>query len=176
MADLPYSDSELLSSFLLELYGGDPFAHVYTASNEHREAHGPDCGVYPSEPVKMRLLAGITRAAGATRILEIGCGLGYSALWLAEAAGPDGLVETIDRFPEHTDLARRYVEEAGLGPRVRVLTGEGADILRALAGAGLDDERGGGGHAHGSLTARASQAGLIRKETWSAGWASSRSA
>ena len=48
--------SELLSSFLLDLYGGDPFAAVYRASNEHREAHGPDCEVYPSVPVKMRLL------------------------------------------------------------------------------------------------------------------------
>ena len=128
------SDAELLSSFLLDLYGGDPFAAVYGASNEHREAHGPDCDVYPSVPVKMRLLAGIVRTAGAHRILEIGCGLGYSALWLAEAAGPDGRVETIDRFPEHVALARRYVEEATLGQRVAVLQGEGTDILQALAG------------------------------------------
>src|SRR3990172_7871424 len=128
------SDAELLPSFLLDLYGGDPFADVYRSSNEHREAHGPDCDVYPSVPVKMRLLAGIVRTAGAQRILEIGCGLGYSALWLAEAAGPDGRVETIDRFPEHVALARRYVEEAALGQRVAVLQGEGADILQALAG------------------------------------------
>src|SRR3990170_8212655 len=128
------SDAELLSSFLLDLYGGDPFAAVYGASNEHREAHGPDCDVYPSVPVKMRLLASIVRTAGAHRILEIGCGLGYSARWLAEAAGPDGRVETIDRFPEHVALARRYVEEAGLAGRIEVTEGEGANILQALAG------------------------------------------
>src|SRR3989304_4661407 len=48
------SDAELISSFLLDLYGGDPFARVYRASNEHREAHGPACEVYPPEPAKKR--------------------------------------------------------------------------------------------------------------------------
>jgi predicted O-methyltransferase YrrM len=133
MTDDP-SGAELISSFLLDLYGGDPFARVYRASNEHREAHGPDCDVYPSVPVKMRLLAGIVRTAGAHRILEIGCGLGYSALWLAEAAGPDGRVETIDRFPEHAALARRYAEEAGRAGRLNVIEGEGADVLATLTG------------------------------------------
>ena len=134
MTDLPYSDSETLSSFLLDLYGGDPFAAVYRASNEHRQAHGPGCDVYPSEPAKMRLLAGIVRAAGARRILEIGCGLGYSALWLADASGPDGRLETIDRFPEHVAIARRYAEEAGLAGRIAVIDGEDADILPTLDG------------------------------------------
>jgi predicted O-methyltransferase YrrM len=128
------SGAELISSFLLDLYGGDPFARVYRASNEHREAHGPACEVYPSEPAKMRLLAGLVRAAGARRILEIGCGLGYSALWLTDAAGPGGRVETIDRFPEHAAPARRYAEEAGLAGHLNVIEGEGADVLAALTG------------------------------------------
>src|SRR3990172_4227668 len=128
------SDAELSSSFLLDLYGGDPFARVYRASNEHREAHGPACEVYPSEPAKMRLLAGLVRAAGACRILEIGCGLGYSALWLADAAGPDGRVETIDRFPEHAAPARRYAQEAGLAGRPNVIEGEGGDGLAQPTG------------------------------------------
>src|SRR3990172_3241849 len=112
------SDAELLSSFLLDLYGGDPFARVYRASNEHREAHGPACEVYPSQPAKMRLLAGLVRTAGAHRILEIGCGLGYAPLWLAPAAGPEGRVEPIARFREHAAPARRYAEEAGLAGRL----------------------------------------------------------
>jgi predicted O-methyltransferase YrrM len=128
------SDSERLESFLLDLYGGDPYAYVRDASNEHREAHGPECGVYPSDPIKMRLIATLVRALGAKRILEIGCGLGYSALWLADAAGPDGHVDTIDRFPEHVALSRRYAAEAGHSHRLQVIGGEGTDVLATLSG------------------------------------------
>jgi len=71
---------------------------------------------------------------GAKRILEIGCGLGYSALWLADAAGPDSTIQTIERFPEHAELARGYAAEFGLGNRVHILVGEGDDILLGLAG------------------------------------------
>jgi predicted O-methyltransferase YrrM len=133
--------SDDVREHLLGLYGGDPFARVFEASNFHREEHArtlyggaQECGVYPSEAVKMRVLATLVQAVGARRILEIGCGLGYSALWLAEAAGPDGTVETIDRFPEHADLARGFASEFGLGERLRVLLGEGEAILAGLHG------------------------------------------
>ncbi|MBI1885382.1 MAG: class I SAM-dependent methyltransferase [Chloroflexi bacterium] len=128
------SDHQRVAEHLLQLYGGDPFAHVYQASNNHREAHGPDCGVYPSEPQKMRLLNTIVRAAGGRRVLEIGCGLGYSALWLADAVSRDGVVETIDRFPEHIDLARRFAVDAGMDGCIQFHAGEAADILPALSG------------------------------------------
>jgi predicted O-methyltransferase YrrM len=52
----------------------------------------------------MHLLGTIVRTTGARRVLEIGGGLGYSALWLADAVGLGGQVETIDRFAEHTGI------------------------------------------------------------------------
>lgn len=135
------TNRERVYAHLLDLYGGDPFAKVYAASNAHREEHAPklaggvqECGVYPSEPVKMRVLATLVRAAGAKRILEIGCGLGYSALWLADGAGPDAMVETIERFPEHAEPARGFVREFGVEERVEVLLGEGEEILAGLTG------------------------------------------
>ena len=128
------SGSQRVSDYLVELYGGDPFAHVREASDSHREAHGPECGVYPSGPIKMRFLATVTRAANGRRILEIGCGLGYSALWLAEAAGLEGRVETIDRFPEHARLAEDYASAAQLASRITVIVGEGSDVLQTLTG------------------------------------------
>jgi len=131
--------SDEVREHLVTLYGGDPFARVFEASNFHREEHArtlsggaQECGVYPSEAVKMRVLATLVQAVGARRILEIGCGLGYSALWLADAAKPDGTVETIDRFPEHADLARGFASEFGLGERLSVLLGEGESILKGL--------------------------------------------
>ncbi|MCH7998313.1 MAG: class I SAM-dependent methyltransferase [Chloroflexi bacterium] len=128
------SDSERLSSFVLGLYGEDPYAHVYRASEEHREAHGSECEVYPSSPLSMRLVSLLIRATAAKRILEIGCGLGYSALHLAAAADPDGSVDTIDRFPEHVSLALENVSAAGFSQRIRILQGEGDNVLPTLSG------------------------------------------
>ena len=90
--------------------------------------------MYPSDPLKMRVLANIVRAMAAKRVLEIGCGLGYSALWLAEAAGPGGSVETVDRFPEHAELAEGFAKEAALVSRVKVLTGDSDAVLSGLRG------------------------------------------
>ena len=104
--------SQLINSYLLGLYGGDPFAEVYDACEPHREVHGPECGVYPASPQKMHTLATIVKAIVAKRGLEIGGGLGYSALWLADALAPESRLETIDRHAVHISLideaARRY--------------------------------------------------------------------
>ncbi len=128
------SDSERLSEYVVKLYGQDPYAHVYRASDEHRERHGDECGVYPSSPLSMRLVSVLVGATGAKRILEIGCGLGYSALHLAAAADPDGNVDTIDRFPQHVSLALENVSAAGFSQRIRILQGEADNVLPTLSG------------------------------------------
>ena len=135
------SDLRRAAAFLDSLQQ-DPFEHVRLASEEHREGHAArlaggaqECGVYPSDPLKMRVLANIVRAMKAKRILEVGCGLGYSALCLADAAGTDGSVETIDRFAEHAELASGFAKEAGFASRVSVLTGDSDSVLAGLSGA-----------------------------------------
>ncbi len=108
------SDPDRLDDFLLSLHGADPFAEVADASEAHRVEHAStlfggeqECGAFPSSALKMRLLAAIGRATNAKRVLEIGGGLGYSALWFADLVGEDGRVETIDRFSEHVEEIRR---------------------------------------------------------------------
>jgi predicted O-methyltransferase YrrM len=137
MAD--HQEHERVNAYLRNLYPPDLFARAFDASNTHREEHnatlharGEECGVYPSDATKMRVLATMVRATGARRILEIGCGLGYSALWLADAAGDGASVETIERLPEHAELARGFIEEFGLADRLRLLQGEGEEILARL--------------------------------------------
>jgi predicted O-methyltransferase YrrM len=134
------SDLRRAAAFLDSLQD-DPFEHVRRASEEHREKHaavlkgGPqECGVYPSDPLKMRVLANVVRAMAAKRVLEIGCGLGYSALWLADALGSDGLIETVDRFTEHAELAQGFAEESGLAGRMTILTGDSDTVLSGLSG------------------------------------------
>ncbi len=130
-----------LSDFLLNLHGTDPFAEVVDASEEHRVEHATtlaggeqECGAFPSSALKMRLLAAIGRATDARRVLEIGGGLGYSAIWFAGIVGEGGRVETIDRFSEHVEAIRRYAEQFGMGDRIIARAGEADDVLPTLDG------------------------------------------
>ncbi len=49
-------------------------------------------GSTPPGPRVMSLAAQVVRTARAKKILDLGSGLGYSTLWLAEAAPPDAAV------------------------------------------------------------------------------------
>ena len=63
----------------------DRFAHVAAKYDGHRATHGCyDVYPYPNGSLLGTLAA--THRGG--RILEVGCGLGYSALWFAYGAGP----------------------------------------------------------------------------------------
>jgi predicted O-methyltransferase YrrM len=130
-----------LDAFLSGLYSDDPFADVRAASDAHRADHAAvlpggeqECGVFPSNALKLRLIDTLVRATVARRVLEIGGGLGYSALWLAQAAGLDGRVETIDRFPEHVAQIAGFAQHHGLADRISAIHGEGDAVLASLTG------------------------------------------
>ena len=110
----------------------DRFAHIYRASEEHRLRHGPECTVYPTSSGPT--LGTLAAVVDGRRILEVGCGLGYSALWLAFGSSPDGLVETIEQDGSHGELARRHFEQEGYADRITVHQGRGAQALPGLTG------------------------------------------
>jgi protein-L-isoaspartate(D-aspartate) O-methyltransferase len=58
------------------------------------------------------------------RVLEIGSG-GYNAALLAEVAGPDGHVVSMDIDPDVTAQATAALDAAGYAGRVTVITGDG---------------------------------------------------
>jgi protein-L-isoaspartate O-methyltransferase len=82
----------------------------------------------------MGLAATFVRAAAARRILDLGTGFGYSALWLALAGGPDARVVAIDQFEEHVVEGRRLAETAGLAGRVEFIAGDVAEVVQRLEG------------------------------------------
>lgn len=127
------SEAERVNAYLLNLFG-DPFAEVFDACASHRAEHGPDCGVYPAAAPKMRVLSTLLKAINARRVLEIGGGIGYSALWLAQAVGENGRVQTIERDPTHVALIERYAAQFGLSEELAAITGEGIDVLTTLTG------------------------------------------
>ena len=109
----------------------DRFAYVAAKYEPHRAQHGCyDVYPYPNGP----LLGTLTATAKPRRLLEVGCGLGYSGLWLAHGAGPESVLETIERDEEHARIAREHFRSEEVGDHIRVLVGLGATVLPTLQG------------------------------------------
>ncbi|MCC2030693.1 O-methyltransferase [Microbacterium allomyrinae] len=89
-------------------------------------------------PVNGKLLHLLARISGARRVLEIGTLGAYSTIWLARGLPDDGRVVTIEAEPRTADIARANLERAGVGGRVEIMLGRGADVLPTLAGPILD--------------------------------------
>lgn len=83
-------------------------------------------------------LAVLVKVMQARRILEIGTSNGYSTLWLADAAGSDGTVTTVERSPAKLALARENFARAGLDGRIEQREGDAGDILRDLKDGAYD--------------------------------------
>jgi len=79
------------------------------------------------------LLGLLARSLGARRVIELGSGYGYSALWFARALPQDGKVICTDLSADNRDLALGYFKAAGLEPRVEFKVGNGLDIAREQA-------------------------------------------
>jgi predicted O-methyltransferase YrrM len=119
---------------MLELHRGDPFDEIVRAAELHRSSHGAGCGLHPAGPDVMRLVAALVRATQPTRLLDLGTGFGYGALWLASACAPGARIEAIDRFPEHVARAREFAKSAGLSDRIEFIAGEVEEVLARAAG------------------------------------------
>jgi predicted O-methyltransferase YrrM len=109
----------------------DRFATVADKYEPHRREHGCD-DVYPSS--NGPLLGALAAATKPKLLLEVGCGLGYSGLWLAYGAGAGGHLETIEARKEHAEIARGHFKAEGFEKRVRVLAGEATRLLPTLKG------------------------------------------
>ena len=96
-----------------------------------RDAGLPDIEV---APVSGKLLSLVARISGARRVLEIGTLGGYSTIWLARAVGEAGTVTTIEAEPANAAIARASIDAAGVGERVAIRIGRGADVLPTLEG------------------------------------------
>lgn len=85
-----------------------------------------------------KFLSVLAAATQARRVLEIGTLGGFSTIWLARGAGPDGHVTTLEYEPKHAEVARANVERAGLADRVEVVVGAALDTLPTLSGGPYD--------------------------------------
>jgi predicted O-methyltransferase YrrM len=113
--------------------GDDP---ALSAALEASDAAGlPKIAVSTQQGKFLSLLAAAIKAR---RILEIGTLGGFSTIWLARGAGPDGRVVTLEYEPKHAEVARANIDRAGLGDRVEVVVGAALETLPTVTGGPFD--------------------------------------
>jgi predicted O-methyltransferase YrrM len=113
--------------------GGDP--SLIAALEASNAAGLPQIAVSMQQGKFLSLLAG---AIQARRILEIGTLGGFSTIWLARGAGPQGRVVTLEYAPKHAEVARGNLERAGVADRVEVIVGAALDTLPTVNGGPFD--------------------------------------
>jgi predicted O-methyltransferase YrrM len=85
-----------------------------------------------------KFLSVLAAALQARRILEIGTLGGFSTIWLARGAGPEGRVLTLEYEPKHAEVARANIDRAGVGDRVEIKVGAALDTLPTVNGGPFD--------------------------------------
>lgn len=100
---------------------------------ETADLSGANMQIAPEQGQFMQLLVRLT---GARRIVEVGTYTGYSALWMSLALPEDGQIVCCDLSDEWTAIARRYWEDAGVAPWIRLRLAPARDTLAELLAQG----------------------------------------
>lgn len=113
------------------LYGMLPARDAVVAEMEQyaKEHDVPIVG-----PAVARVLYQYAQLIGARRIFEMGSAIGYSTLWLARAAGPEGKVYYTDGDPKNAERARGYFERAGVADRIEIKVGDSLELIQQTEG------------------------------------------
>ena len=85
--------------------------------------------------VEGRLLEFLVFARRPQRVLELGTYSGYSSLAMASVLPPGGHIDTCEVDETHAEVARRYLDEAGVGDRVTIHLGPALETIERLGGA-----------------------------------------
>ncbi len=85
--------------------------------------------IAPDQGALMHLLA---KLIGATRIVEVGCFTGYSAICMAAALPETGRLITLDINTETTAVAKRYFAASGLANRIELRLAPALDSLTKM--------------------------------------------
>ncbi|MCL2293578.1 MAG: O-methyltransferase [Spirochaetes bacterium] len=85
------------------------------------------------EPETGKFLAFIVRLTNAANVLELGTGIGNSAIWIGEALKTqNGKLTTIDNDPITKFEAAKNISDAGLDNVITMLSGNAEDIIEDI--------------------------------------------
>lgn len=76
----------------------------------------------------MRTLVSLSKPES---ILEVGTAIGYSAILMCKSS-PGCHIDTVEIDPDSVVLSRKNIREAGFENNIRVIAGDGAEVLSAL--------------------------------------------
>jgi predicted O-methyltransferase YrrM len=97
-------------------------------------AEGLAAGLPLVEPDTARLLRSLVIATGATKILEIGTAIGYSAICMAQVLPTGGQLMSLEIDPSRAATARANFERAGLANTISVIVGDASRFIHKVAG------------------------------------------
>jgi predicted O-methyltransferase YrrM len=83
---------------------------------------------------KGRIVRRVIERHGSRRGVEIGALIGYSAILIASAMPPRGRLLCVEMTPFLAWMAQANANEAGLGRKVRVVTGDALRVIPMLPG------------------------------------------
>jgi predicted O-methyltransferase YrrM len=119
---------ELVGHYLESLHGPvDPLLDAI-------RAEGLAAGLPLVEPDTARLLRSLVIAIGATKVLEIGTAIGYSAIWMAQVLPAGGQLISLEIDSSRAAMARANFERAGLANTINVIVGDASRFLHKVAG------------------------------------------
>lgn len=80
------------------------------------------------------VLALLANLVSAKRVLELGSGFGYSALWFSRALGKDGEIICTDGDDKNQKLAESYFQKAQVVTKITYLIGDALSNAKKLSG------------------------------------------
>jgi len=100
-----------------------------------REAQIPEIQISPEQASLMQILL---RLREARRIVEVGTLAGYSAITMARALPPGGVVHTVELEPRFAEFAEDWIRRSDVADKIVVHRGAGRDLLPRFETASAD--------------------------------------
>jgi predicted O-methyltransferase YrrM len=107
--------------------GSEALARVYNES-----ATMKTYDVFSIDPSRGRLLELITRIRSPKNILEIGPGIGYSALWFLRGASPNTTLDVIEINPHVARKFKQVMAREGCRNKIKIHQGPALEVLAKM--------------------------------------------
>jgi len=122
--DLKQTSAAVDAYFEDKLLKPDPVLNEVARASE-------EAGLVPHavSPLQAEFLVLLIKLSGATRVLEIGCLGGYSAIAMARALPPEGSVLTTEIDTRTAGIAQTNIDQSGFGDRIKLEVGPAMNVL-----------------------------------------------
>lgn len=119
---------ERMTSYLHSIYREDAEL-IQTIEREAKEQEVPIVRAETKELLKVLILN-----QKPMKILEVGTAIGFSAIYMCQYLPEGGSIDTIEKYEPRIEEALKNFERAGVTDRIRLLTGDAAEVMHTLDG------------------------------------------